>query len=120
MPFELGLAAAVSLTTNGRHKFRVLDAVPHRVTQSLSDIGGYDAFVHRGKPVGVFEAVADMFAALPHRPINDVGSFKLVHKGLVTLRKRRLEGDVFRAIPFGRLVTAARELVRRLPRSVSP
>jgi hypothetical protein len=62
MPFELGLAAAVSLSTNGRQKFRVMDAVPHRVTQSLSDLGGYDAFVHRRTAAGVFEAVADMFA----------------------------------------------------------
>lgn len=88
--------------------------VPHRVTQSLSDISGYDAFVHRGSAVGVFEAVSDMFAALPDLPLRDAAAFRLAHKGLVRLRNERLEGDIFRAVPSGRLVTAAMELVKRI------
>jgi hypothetical protein len=111
MAFELGLAAAVSLSTNGRHKFRVMDAIPHRVTQSLSDLGGYDAFVHRRSTNGVFEAVADMFAPLKNRPIKDVSRFRIVYRGLVTLRRARLGADVFRPTAFGELVTAARGLV---------
>lgn len=111
MPFELGLAAAVSLSTNGRHKFRVMDAVSHRVIQSLSDIGGYDAFVHRRTAAGVFEAVADMFASLKNPPIKDVSAFGLVYRGVVTRRRERFGADVFRPAAFGQLVTTARVLV---------
>jgi hypothetical protein len=111
MPFELGLAAAVSLSTNGRHKFRVMDAVPHRVTQSLSDLGGYDAFVHRRTAAGVFEAVADMFASLKNPPVKDVSGFKIIYRGVVALRRARVAADAFRPVAFGQLVTAARGLV---------
>lgn len=95
MPFELGLAVAISMATKERHKFRVMDSVPHRITQSLSDIGGYDAFVHNGTPTGTFEAVADMFASLKNPPITDSRDFLLVFRGLKRLRKDRLNGDVF-------------------------
>lgn len=111
MPFELGLAAAVSLSTNGRHKFRVMDAVSYRVTQSLSDLGGYDAFVHRGAVAGVFEAVADMFASLEDPPIKDVSRFTVVYRGVLAFRRARVGTDAFRPVAFGQLVTAARELV---------
>ena len=87
MSFELGLAAGVSLSTNGEHKFRVMDAVPHRITQSLSDLGGYDAFIHRGSPGGVFEAVSDMFGSLKRPPVKDAAAFRFIYSGVVTLRR---------------------------------
>ena len=120
MPFELGLAVALCLSTQESHKFRVMDAVAHRVTQSLSDIGGYDAFIHHGTPTGTFNAVSDMFASLENPPIKDVREFLLVYRGLKSLRVERLPGDIFRAAPFGRLVIAARDLVTSIKKQRTP
>jgi hypothetical protein len=111
MPFELGLAVAISLATKERHKFRMMDAIPHRVAQSLSDVNGYDPFVHYNSQEGVYEAVSDMFADLPAPPVTDVRTFRKVRRALSTYRHQELQGDVFRPRPYGRLVTTARALV---------
>jgi len=42
MPFEAGLAYAAHLIRRG------LESTPHRLQRSLSDLNGFDPFVHRG------------------------------------------------------------------------
>jgi hypothetical protein len=44
MPFELGIAVAVALAEQGAkaHQFRIFEAKPYRLQQSLSDILGHD------------------------------------------------------------------------------
>jgi hypothetical protein len=109
MPFELGLAVALSLS--GAHRFRVMDAIPHRVGQSLSDLGGYDPFVHFATPTGTYEAIADMFSEVQDPPIADLDGFRWVYRGLRRLRDEELPDDIFRPKAFGALVVAAQALV---------
>jgi hypothetical protein len=67
MPFELGLAVALALTQQGAdaHQFRILEARPYRVQQSLSDVLGHDPYIHRGCADGVLESLLDVFSDLP-------------------------------------------------------
>lgn len=113
MPFELGLAVALNLTSHGRHRFRILDGVKHRAEQSLSDLKGYDAYVHNKRATGVLDAILDMFSKLPGRPLEESEDLLWVYRSLMTVRKTKLllTRDIFRADPFGKLVVAARELV---------
>jgi hypothetical protein len=61
MPFELGLAVAVSRRKN--HDWFVLEERAFRLQQSLSDLNGFDPLVHDGNPIGVLRAVENAFAA---------------------------------------------------------
>ncbi len=61
MPFELGLALGVHRART--HRWFVFESVRHRVTRTLTDLGGFDATIHGGEPQGVLRAVRDAFGA---------------------------------------------------------
>jgi len=113
MLFELGLAVALNLSSEGRHRFRILDAVRHRAEQSLSDLKGYDAYVHNGSAEGVLDAILDMFSKLPRRPLMECADLLWLYRRLVKVRRVKFARtrDIFRADPFAKLVVTARELV---------
>jgi hypothetical protein len=119
MPFELGLAVAVKL--QGDHEFRLLEAVRHRLDQSLSDLKGYDPYVHGGTPTGVFDAVRDMFAGVKTAHLSR-RDFCFVYDTLRRFRRTEAgRGDPFRAALFGELVMTARGAKERLANpSVTP
>ena len=48
MPFELG--QAVMLRVFQPHDVHVLESTPHRLAQSVSDLGGIDPLIHGGNP----------------------------------------------------------------------
>jgi hypothetical protein len=109
IPFELGLAVAVHLENRQRHSFRLMESKRHRLTQSLSDLNGFDPFIHDELPAGVFRAVRNMFAALRHRPVQTQRQFEVVYDTLVTFRRSRVgRGDPYTPTQFGDLVTVAR------------
>lgn len=113
MPFELGLAVAVALGTNTAHQWRIFEEVPYRLTQSLTDLNGYDQYTHHGRPVKVLEELANLFTHLPEPPIGDPSRLMLVYRELRSFRRITLAGqDVFAARPFGQLVVAARGAVK--------
>lgn len=58
MPFELGIAFEISkYTKSPKHVFGLLEAKPHRHKVNLSDLAGYDAFVHNNTQKGVIQSV---------------------------------------------------------------
>jgi hypothetical protein len=67
MPFELGLACALSHIAGG-HSFVVMEEVAYRSQRSLSDLSGVDAYVHRGTPTGVLAALSDWLGSRAHDP----------------------------------------------------
>jgi hypothetical protein len=67
MPFELGLAVALS-HLEGHHSFVVMEEVAYRSQRSLSDLSGIDAYVHRGTPSGVLAALSDWLGSHGHDP----------------------------------------------------
>jgi hypothetical protein len=60
MPFELGLTLG---SHRNNHKWIIFDSKPHRVSRSLSDLGGYDPAIHEGTAEGVLRAVTNAFRA---------------------------------------------------------
>lgn len=67
MPFELGLAVALK-KAGYRHQWFVFEERPHRITKSLSDLNGTDAYIHDGRPDGVLSALANALVRIRHRP----------------------------------------------------
>src|SRR5947208_12074214 len=61
MPFELGLTIAWAETAQSNHYWIVLESKQYRLQKSLSDLNGYDHFIHNGTVLGVFRALLDAF-----------------------------------------------------------
>jgi hypothetical protein len=114
MPFELGLAAALASRKGARHQFRLLEARPNRLQRSLSDLNGYEAFIHGATPGGVFGAICDIFTSFRPFPIGDVRGFRQVHRALTASADRLYgRGTLYTPDRFSQIVIAATELVRR-------
>jgi hypothetical protein len=114
MPFELGLAAALALRKGSRHQFRLLEARPNRIQRSLSDLNGYEAFIHRGRPDGVFNAVSDIFTQLRPFPIGDLHGFRKVHRALTAFADQQYRrATLYTPDRFSQVVIAATALVGR-------
>jgi hypothetical protein len=122
MPFELGLAVAVSLAdaAAGRapHQWRTLEAKRFRLAASLSDISGYDGFVHHGTVAGTFEALLDIFAGLKHRPLHDAKDLHWVFRRLRQFQFGHLKSGPFGAKSFRELVWNANILVDERRRQI--
>lgn len=106
MPFEFGLAAGIALN-NDQHQWRVLECVPHRVAQSLSDISGYDATIHHGTVRGTISAVLDIFGNVPDPPLSEAGDLLWLYQKLSRYRFT-LGAGVYRTNSFKKLVLAAK------------
>lgn len=68
MPFELGLAVAWDkLGKKGRNWF-VFESLPYRLSKSLSDLGGTEAYIHGGTVSGVFRELCSAFVREKRQP----------------------------------------------------
>ena len=102
MPFELGLAVALRQTLRRRHEWFVLEAKAHRLSKSLSDLGGRDELLHGGTPLGVVRALTNALARSRHRPT--VPELDQIYADLVTaagaIKKNLGTDSLYSARPF--------------------
>jgi hypothetical protein len=110
MPFELGLACAINLTS-GNHDVFVLDSQPFRMDRSLSDYKGRDPLIHHDRCDDLVGVVLDVFDAPSRAAVADL------RKATRTLRQvaRELKHEfrsptVFRPAVFRSLVSAATKI----------
>lgn len=66
MPFELGLAVALSKERG--HRVFVFEEKPFRLQATLSDLNGYDPYLHSGTQLGVLRCLLDCFANSERAP----------------------------------------------------
>jgi len=72
MAMELGLHLGARLLGKGRHRHKralILDAVPHRYDQVLSDISGQDIDTHKNKPNEAIRCVRNWLSAYNSPPL---------------------------------------------------
>ncbi len=113
MPFELGLAVAVAKHIVPSHQFRLLEERPYRLQHSLSDMNGYDPYIHSGTPSGMYEAVCSVFLENRPFPIQSVAGFRRVYRELRAFRRRQFrQRTIYTADRFAQVVVAATEYVR--------
>jgi hypothetical protein len=111
MPFELGLAAAIAETNNGAsHQWMMLEEKRFRLGQSLSDVSGYDSYVHGGTIEGMVDALLDIFSNLPAPPLSSKQDLMWVYRQLRVFQNT-LRANLYRPNSFKLLVLAARGYV---------
>lgn len=115
MPFELGLAVAVTLS-RGVHQWFVFEARPFRLQKSLSDVNGFDPYIHNGTPEGVLRELSNVFVM--HRTKPSFASLELLYRQLkrfaVTPKAEEKVDTLFTPSCFRALVTTGQEIATRL------
>ena len=112
MPFELGLS--VEMSRRQPHEWFVLEARPHRLQRSLSDLNGTDPLIHGGRPKGLLQALADAFDSPGAPRVSLESIFDLLRRRAPALTERY--GGLYTRSAFGDLVAAATEFTSRLRR----
>ncbi len=67
MPFEAGLATALSLS-GYKHRWCVLEEMDYRLQKSLSDLNGHDPFIHNGTAEVLLMKLTDIFPGGRNQP----------------------------------------------------
>src|SRR5271154_2315090 len=68
MPFELGLCVAWAKTFTETHTWFVYESKAWRLSKSLSDLDGTDAYIHSGTMTGVFRELCNAFVEAERKP----------------------------------------------------
>src|SRR3972149_3354400 len=109
MPFELGLAVAWAKMGGQGHQWFVFESAQHRLSKSLSDIGGTDPCIHYGTTLGILRAL--MNALLRNRRRPTVSVLEEIYRDLKgaanTLKTDLRTKSLFEARAFRELVTFA-------------
>jgi len=115
MPFELGLAVAVSLSDTG-HRWFLFESRSFRLQRTLSDVSGFDPYIHGGTARRILRELANAFLT-PARETN-VRDLERIHGHLrrlgPILKRRDRTALLFTARQFRDLVLAAQDFARKL------
>ena len=90
----------------------MLEEVQDRIQKSLSDLNGYDPFIHYGTVIGMLQALNDAFEQ-PAREVS-VAEMKTVYRLLRNfasgLKSANRWSDLYRLSAFRQLALAAKEI----------
>ncbi len=114
MPFELGIAVALS-RIEGRHKFIVLEARRHRLQQTLSDANGIDPGIHEATVRGVISCALSHLGK-PHGnpdPKTVVRIHRQLWKTTSFLKATHGRANIYSRSIFGELVAGANRLATK-------
>lgn len=113
MPFELGLAVALS---KGNDLWRIFEAKHYRLQHSLSDLNGFDPYIHGGTPLGVLRELRSAFPSRAQQP--DVAMLSRVYNRVrelgASLKRRDRAPSLFSAPLFRDIAAASADMAQRL------
>jgi len=112
MPFEVGLAVATA-RWRPAHQWFLLEARPYRVQQTLSDLGGTDAYIHGDGPRRLLIALTDALVRAAKQPTlaELCRMFQLLSAEATGIRRNY--GTLFGARAFRDLVVVAVDFATR-------
>ena len=115
MPFELGLAIGLSKKPGFKHDFFIIESTPYRLQKSLSDLNGFDPYIHNNDPIRLLKNIHGMFEPSRNQKIVDIKSFETVYEGLrKAVRKDPVFKDFFSASSFQGLVYLSARIFEQL------
>ena len=114
MPFELGLVVGwLKTSRRSSHTWFVFESVGRRVSKSLSDLDGTDAYIHDGRPKGVFRELGNALVRSGDQPT--VQQMSAVYRSIKTASPLIIRNagakSLFEARVFRELVVLARKYV---------
>jgi hypothetical protein len=113
MPFELGIACAVS-EIDGPHDFFLLESTSHRLDRALSDIKGHDPYIHNDTVTGMISCMVDAFGERG-RSVT-IASIKRVDRKLWAFacekKRERKSETLFTRMMFKEICLEAADLVQ--------
>jgi len=114
MPFELGLVLGW-LKTSGRssHTWFVFESVNRRVSKSLSDLDGTEAYIHDGRPKGMFRELGNALVRSADQPTVQQmrGIYRNIKIAAPLIMRNGGARSLFEARVFRELVVLARKYV---------
>jgi hypothetical protein len=115
MPFELGLAAALALSKR-QHQWFVFESRPYRLQKSLSDVNGFDPYIHNGKPDGILQELTNAFVTVRAQPeLADLRAlYRHLRKSANALKIQDRTDSLFTPRHFRILVATSQEIAARL------
>ena len=111
---SLGLAVALALS-HPRHRWYLLEAKKHRLQASLSDVNGFDPYIHNGTPTGVLSALANAFINPGRQPT--LGELRRLYRAVRRFwgdLKKREHLSLFGSRGFREVVVASLQIAERL------
>jgi hypothetical protein len=112
MPFELGLAVASAKLDSAPHDWFVFEAVPRRVSKSLSDLNGTDPNIHHGTVEGVMRELCNAFVRHSRQERYSVPemikTYRAVSRLVEDIERKTRAQSIFEARVFNLLCSAAR------------
>jgi hypothetical protein len=108
MPFELGIAVALNRIRRG-HEFILLEAEQHRLSRTLSDLGGIDPGIHGRTVSGVISCVISHLGQPRGNPsLEHVKSlWRDLQRIVPVLKRRHGSGTIYSRAIFHELLDAA-------------
>ena len=113
MPFELGLVLGWLKTSKSDHTWFLFESVERRISKSLSDLDGTDAYIHGETPKGLFRQLGNALVRGDDQPT--VEQMFRVYRKIKTasplIVKRAGAKSLYEARVFRELVVLARSYV---------
>jgi hypothetical protein len=111
MPFELGLACALQLTSPHKYEVFVFDAKEHRPDVTLSDYKGRDPMIHNGTCEGMIACLLDSFKTrIPNAAKEFRRCARLLRQSTEVLKHDLKAKSLFRPAVFRGLVAGAMDI----------
>ncbi len=116
MPFELGLAVAFAEVDSVRDSWFVFETKRHRLSKSLSDLGGTDPYIHKGTIEGVMREIGNAFvrqsSAGRYSVTEMMKTYLVVRLQVKAIKRQTGTQNLFEARAFQLLCAAARAASR--------
>ncbi len=116
MPFELGITVALEKTVHRNHAWVVCESMRRRISKSLSDLDGTDAYIHDGTIKGVFREMSNAFVGSSRQPTvtEMMQIYRVLRTQFDSILKKAGAKDPFNARVFSELCILARSAANEL------
>ena len=116
MPFELGITVALEKTVHRNHAWVVCESMRRRISKSLSDLDGTDAYIHDGTIKGVFREMSNAFVGSSRQPTvtEMMQIYRVLRTQFDSILKKAGARDAFNARVFKELCVSAKTAAEEL------
>ena len=110
MPFEAGLAVAWAHMPHVQHRWFVFESQSYRLQKSLSDLNGFDPFIHNGTVEGICSALTKAFFREDVTADDLVKKYRKLRPLAENLKRTGHAKDLFDIAGFRGLVLASQRI----------